>query len=102
MRYPAPLNCLAGSLPSLIQFRIVLVDTFRYPAALCTVRGSSPSARFTSRPELIGIGCLDNQDIADYLHNESLRGQGYTRGRLAHCFKSWFLIACSVAAKNEV
>src|SRR6516165_9862090 len=49
MRYPAPLNCLAGNLPSLIQFRIVLVDTFRYPAAPCTVRGSSPSARFTSR-----------------------------------------------------
>src|SRR6516162_1395742 len=49
MRYPAPLNCLAGSLPSLIQFRIVLVETFRYPAAPCTVRGSSPSARFTSR-----------------------------------------------------
>ena len=37
--------------------------------------------------ELIGIGCLDNQDIADDLHNQSIRGQGYTRGRLAHCFK---------------
>jgi hypothetical protein len=46
---PAPSNCFAGSFPLLIQFRIVLVETFRYPAAPCTVRGSSPSARFTSR-----------------------------------------------------
>ena len=28
---------------------VVLVETFRYPAAPCTVRGSSPSARFNSR-----------------------------------------------------
>jgi hypothetical protein len=46
---PAPSNCFAGSFPLLIQFRIVFVETFRYPAAPCTVRGSSPSARFNSR-----------------------------------------------------
>jgi hypothetical protein len=46
---PAPSNCFAGSFPLLIQFRIVLVETFRYPAAPCTVRGSSPSTRFNSR-----------------------------------------------------
>jgi hypothetical protein len=39
---PAPSNCFAGSFPLLIQFRIVLAETFRYPAAPCTVRGSSP------------------------------------------------------------
>jgi hypothetical protein len=46
---PAPSNCFAGSFPLLIQFRIVLVETFRYPAAPCTDKGSSPSARFNSR-----------------------------------------------------
>jgi hypothetical protein len=46
---PAPSNCFAGSFPLLIQFRIVLVETFRYLAAPCTVRGSSPSAWFNSR-----------------------------------------------------
>ena len=37
--------------------------------------------------KLIGIGRLDNQNIADDLHNQSLSGQGYTRGRLTHCSK---------------
>jgi hypothetical protein len=46
---PAPSNYFVGSLPPLIQFRIVLVETFRYPAAPFTVRDSSPSAR-SSRP----------------------------------------------------
>jgi hypothetical protein len=90
---PAPSNCFAGSFPLLIQFRIVLVETFRYPAAPCTVRGSSPSARFNSRRSSSGSDVSIIKISPTIFIISPLADKVMTRGRLTHRSKFRFLFS---------